>query len=168
MAGDKISSARASLLQFINLLDDRDRLQVIVFNQDLITLTDLSPLGEKRQQVLNRVSGVVENGGTALYDVTIAAYKGLEASGDPRHIRAVVVLSDGVDTESESGLQDVMAEIGSAGQEGGNAIKVFTIAFGKDADKSILQQIAEATGGKQYDSDPSTINKIYQEIATFF
>jgi hypothetical protein len=32
----------------------------------------------------------------------------------------------------------------------------------------VLTEIAESTGGKQYNSDPPTIHKVYSEIATFF
>ena len=168
MRGEKITAARNSLMQFINLLDERDRLQVIVFNTDIITLTDLSLVGDKRQNVINRFSSIVEGGGTRLYDAVLEAYQGLENTGDPNHIRSVVVLSDGEDTESFNYLSDVLSQIGATGEEAGSSIKLFTIAFGEDADKDILKQIAESTGGKQYDSDPKTINKVYSEIATFF
>jgi Ca-activated chloride channel family protein len=168
MEGEKISAARASLIQFIKLLDDRDRLEVILFNTQITTLTELSPLGEKRDQVSNRVAGIVERGGTRLYDATLQAFESLGERGDPKHIRAVVVLSDGRDTDSNLLLAQLMAQISSSGEDAGYGIKLFTIAFGKDADASILQQIAEATGGKQYNSDPKTINKVYDDIATFF
>ncbi|MEW5868342.1 MAG: VWA domain-containing protein [Chloroflexota bacterium] len=168
MKGNKISSARESLAQFIGVLDDRDRLQVLLFSNKIVELTPLSPVGEKREDIARRVSGVIEGGGTRLYDAVDKAYQDLNANGDPKHIRAVVVLSDGMDTDSEYRLEQLMADIGSFSEEGGNAIKVFTIAFGSDADETILRQIAEATGGKQYKSDPATIAKIYAEIATFF
>ena len=146
MGGKKIASARSSLIQFINLLDDRDRLQIILFSDELITLTPLSPLGEKRDDVLRRVSGIVEGGDTRLYDAVQMAYDELRASGDPQHIRAVVVLSDGKDTASTMRLNELAAEIGNL-SEGGTATKVFTIAFGSGADRDVLQQIAEPTGG---------------------
>ena len=168
MGGEKIAAARSSLMQFIQLLDDKDRLQVIIFNTKTIVLSDLTPIGEKRQKLLNRVSGIVEEGGTRLYDTALEAYKGLEQNGDPKHIRAMVVLTDGQDTESNTNFQDFMSQIDSSGTEAGLSIKMFTIAFGSDADKDILKQMAEATGGKQYDSDPKTITKIYGDIATFF
>jgi Ca-activated chloride channel family protein len=168
MKGDKITTARASLKEFVNLLDDRDRLEIILFNSEMITLTDLSPVGEKRQNVLNRISGIIETSGTRLYDAVELAYQELEAKAEPDHIRAVVVLSDGKDTESELHFDGLMAKIGTASEEGGNAIKLFTIAFGSDADQDILKQMAEATGGRQYQSDPATIGKVYAEIATFF
>ena len=168
MSGEKISAARTSLIQFIERLDERDRLQVILFNQDVISLTPLTEVGPKRQEITQRISGVIEEGNTSLYDATIQAYSELQANGDPSHIRAIVVLSDGQDTESVNSLGQVLQSIGQSVEEGGNAIKLFTIAFGEDADTEILKQIAEITGGKQYNSDPQNIRKIYDEIATFF
>lgn len=168
MAGEKITSARASLLQFINKLDDRDRLRIDLFSTEISTLTPLSPVGEKRQQVLDSVSGIFEDGNTSLYDAVLNAYDNLQAEGDPHHIRAIVVLSDGEDTISSASLEEVVQEIQASQGEGGNAIKIFTIAFGEGADADILKQIAEPSGGKQYNSSPDTIQKIYDEIATFF
>jgi Ca-activated chloride channel family protein len=168
MSGDKISSARSSLLQFVGKLDDRDRLRIDLFNDQIATLTPLTPIGEKRQQVLDSVSGIFEQNDTRLYDAVLKAYEDLLREGDPDHIRAIVVLSDGDDTASNASLDQVMQQIESSAGEGGNAIKIFTIAFGDDADSDILKQIAEPSGGKQYDSSPDTIQKIYDEIATFF
>jgi Ca-activated chloride channel family protein len=167
MEGKKIATARESLVQFIKLLDDRDRLQIILFSDELTTLTELSPLGEKREDILRRVSGIIEGGDTRLYDAIQLAYGELETKGDPNHIRAIVALTDGDDTASNMSLGQLTAEIG-AKSESGDATKVFTIAFGNDADREVMQQIAETTGAKQYDSDPETIRDVYGEIATFF
>jgi Ca-activated chloride channel family protein len=167
MHGEKIAAARNSLIQFIDLLDDRDRLAVILFSQDVIALTPLSPLGEKRDDVRRRVSGIVEQGDTALYRAVSVAYDDLLTNADPRHIRAMVVLSDGANTVRDMALDDLLAEIGTSA-EAGTAPKVFTIAFGSDADRAVLERIAEATGGRQYDSDPDTIEEVYALIATFF
>jgi len=167
MSGDKISSARTSLLQFVDLLDNRDRLEVILFSHQLTTLTPLSSLGEKRADITRRISGIIEGGDTRLYDAVDLAYEELQANGDPKHIRAIVVLSDGADTFSDLTLEQLIAQVGNL-SEGGNATKIFTIAFGKDASEHVLQQISESTGGKQYDSDPQSINQVYAEIATFF
>jgi Ca-activated chloride channel family protein len=168
MGGEKIAAARNSLKSFISLLDDRDRLEVIVFSTQLSILTDLSELGSKRTEITNRVSGVIEGGGTRVYDATLMAFQELEAKGNPKHIRAVIVLSDGQDTDSVANLREVKDTIGIGPEEGGNAPKLFTIAFGSDADTDVLKELAEITGGKQYSSDPESINQVYSEIATFF
>ena len=168
MRGDKITSARSSLIQFVGKLDDNDRLRIDLFNDQISTLTPLSPIGEKRQQVMDSVSGIFEMNNTSLYDAVLYAYDGLAAEGDPDHIRAIVILSDGEDTSSTATLQDVIQKVRASEGEGGNAIKIFTIAFGEDANADVLKQIAEPGGGKQYNSSPETIQKIYDEIATFF
>jgi Ca-activated chloride channel family protein len=168
MRGDKITSARSSLMQFITKLDNSDRLQIDLFNDQITTLTPLTPIGDKRQQVLDSVSGIFEQNNTSLYDAVLNAYEKLQTEGDPNHIRAIVVLSDGADTASTATLDEVIQKIQLSEDEGGNAIKVFTIAFGEDADAGVLKSIAEPSGGKQYDSSPETIQKIYDEIATFF
>lgn len=142
--------------------------QIILFSSEISTLTPLSPLGPKRQGVLDSVSGIFETGETRLYDATLAAYQDLTENSDPDHIRAIVVLSDGQDTASAQSLDQVMAQIDASASQGGNAIKIFTIAFGDGADTSVLKSITEPTGGKQYNSSPENIQKIYDEIAMFF
>ena len=168
MEGDKITTARSSLMQFVRQLDDRDSLRIDLFNDQISTLTPLSPIGEKRQQVLDSVSGIFEQNSTSLYDAVLNAYEDLQNEGDPTHIRAIVVLSDGADTASAATLNQVIQQINISAGEGGNAIKVFTIAFGEDADSGTLKSIAEPSGGKEYDSSPENIQKIYDDIATFF
>jgi Ca-activated chloride channel family protein len=167
MEGQKISAARNSLMEFVKLLEDRDRLEIILFSDELLVLTPLSELGGKRDDVLTRVSGIIEGGDTRLYDAIQMGYDELEAQGDPKHIRAIVALTDGNDTASEIYLDALMTSVGDL-SEGGNATKVFTIAFGDNADESVLERIAETTGAKQYESDPDTIREVYADIATFF
>ncbi len=167
MEGEKIASARSSMVDFIDLMDDRDRLEVILFSDEMITLTDLSPLGEKREEIRNRVSGVMEGGDTKLYSAIELAYEELETKGNPDHIRAIVALTDGKDTASMITLPQLIDRI-EAKSESGDATKIFTIAFGRAADRDVMRRIAEITGGRQYDSDPETIGEVYAEIATFF
>jgi Ca-activated chloride channel family protein len=167
MGGSKIATARTSLLAFVNELDDRDRLQILLFSDQLTTLTPLTPLGEKRDEVLRRVSGIIESGDTRLYDAIDLAYQELQQNGDPAHIRAIVVLSDGQDTASNLQFQSLLGSVSNL-SEGGTSTKIFTIAFGGDADRDVLGQIAESTGGKLYEGDPDTIDEIYADIATFF
>ena len=168
MQGSKITSARKSLLQFIDLLGDRDRLEVIIFGSDIYTLTDLSELGPKRAEVKTHIAGIIEGGNTRLYDAVAQGYQDLQQKGDPGHIRAMAVLTDGQDTQSSMTLDELISQINASSGEGGAAIKLFTIAYGSDADKSVLTNMSDASGGKEYDSTPDNINKVYEDIATFF
>jgi Ca-activated chloride channel family protein len=168
MQGDKIASARSSLMEFVKLLDDRDRLQIVTFNSQVHTLTEMSEIADKRNDLIRRISGIVEGGNTTLYDAAAQSISQLANDGNSKHIRAVVLLSDGQDTSSSLSFEEMMAKIGPSSEDGGNSIKLFTISFGDDADSETLKKMAEVTGGKQYSSDPKTIMKVYSDIATFF
>ena len=168
MEGDKIAAARTSLSQFIERLGDNDRLAVLLFADSVGQMSPLTELGPKRDDVSNRVSGIIESGNTSLYDAIIYAYDLLEEEGDTNHIRAVVVLSDGMDTWSDNNLFDVEQRIGDDSEAGGNAVKLFTIGYGNDADEDVLTKMSETTGGQFYQSSPQTIDEIYSKIATFF
>ena len=77
-----------------------------------------------------------------------------------------MVLTDGADTESKMHLNDLMQRIQYDGET--QTIHVFTIAYGKDAKKDILRQIAEATQAKSYDGTPKNIVEVFKDISTFF
>jgi hypothetical protein len=66
-----------------------------------------------------------------------------------------------------NGLEDVITAV-RAGEEGGNAIRIFTIAYGQEADEAILQQIAIVTGGRTLTADANSLHTIYELIAQFF
>jgi len=83
MRGEKIVTARASLLQFLELLDDRDRVEVILFSSEITPLEELSPMSVERDELMTRVSGIVEGGDTRLYDAVSFAYDELMAQGLP-------------------------------------------------------------------------------------
>jgi Ca-activated chloride channel family protein len=176
-AEDKIGQAQQAMLRFIEMLGDTDRLQIVVFNDSITTLSPLSPLGEKRAELERQIMSIQPAGPTRLYDATLAAYTTLKTEGDPAHIRAVVVMTDGKDEliaadgtvlpGSEQTLADVLAQI-HIGEEGGNAVKLFTIAYGSEADREVMQQMAQTTGGEQFDAGVETIRKVYEQIAVFF
>lgn len=168
MAGDKIAAARTSLMDFIKLLDNGDRVQILTFNSNVNVLTKMDEVGKKRTELIRRVGGIIEGGDTALYDAAFEATNQLQQNADENHIRAVVLLSDGQDTASTLSLDELVLKIGPKSNEGGNAIKLFTIGFGNDADKDVLDRISNTTGGKSYSSDPQTIRNVYSDIATFF
>jgi hypothetical protein len=49
-----------------------------------------------------------------------------------------------------------------------HTIRVFTIAYGDDAKKDILTQIADATQAKFYAGNQQNIRQVLREISTFF
>jgi hypothetical protein len=49
-----------------------------------------------------------------------------------------------------------------------HVIHVFTIAYGNDAKKDVLGNIAKATQAKSYEGNPQNIVDVFKDISTFF
>ncbi len=85
-----------------------------------------------------------------------------------KHIKVVIVLTDGLDTSSQRSFDQLIAQIASTGANAGEAVKVYTIAYGSDADVSKLTRIASAAGGQEYADTPQNIIQVYTQISQFF
>lgn len=164
---DKIIHAKEGAVAFINQLHDKDIFSCLAFSAQMRWLGNGEDVGKSRAAMITRVNGLIEGGGTALYDAILAAHQQIAArNSDVSRIRAIVVLTDGADTESRTKLNELLERIRISNENA--SVRVFTIAYGKDADKSILTKIANATGAKSYVGTTTNITAILKEISTFF
>ena len=163
----KIDAAKQGMKQFVNLLSDNDQLGLTVFSDASEVVTPVSQLGPNRQDVLNRISNIIPGGSTRLFD-TIAGQVNVLQAMPSKDIKAVVVLTDGRDNLSQINLNQLVSQVSASGENAGNAVKVFTIAYGSDADANGLAKIANATGAQQYTGTPQNIQQVYIQISEFF
>ncbi len=161
----KMPAARTGAQALVGLLGDEDHLSLMPFSsapnwvaRDLVVKDD-------RAKLQAQIGGLYPNGGTALYDAIEAGWTALKDRAGGERIVAVVVLTDGQDTNSKLKLDDLITRIG--GPEGG-AVRVFAIGYGKGADMQVLKRIADATQGRAYAGDPRTITSVFKDISTFF
>jgi Ca-activated chloride channel family protein len=165
----KIQNAREGAKQLVNLLSEGDRLSLLPFNSQFAWASQDLPIKTGRDELSKTVDSLFAQGGTALYDAIDAAYQYLlsqNREGEADSILSVVVLTDGEDTASKLPLNDLMSRIHFDGEI--HKIHVFTIAYGKDARKDILGQIAETTQAKSYEGTPENIVGVFKDISTFF
>ena len=165
----KIQNAREGAKQLVNLLSPGDTLSLVPFNSTIQWAATDVPVKTGKDQLLQQVSSLFAQGGTALYDSIDAGYQHLlsqRQGGADDHILSVVVLTDGEDTESKMKLPELMQRIRFDGET--HNIHVFTIAYGRDARKDVLQQIAEGTQAKAYEGTPQNIVEVFKDISTFF
>jgi Ca-activated chloride channel family protein len=94
---------------------------------------------------------------------------------DPALINAVVVLTDGVNDDGDPG--DDAAQFSALIEEvtrtsnGENAtpVRIFTIAYGADADAGALEQIAAASNATAYEStDATDIQAVFTAVVSNF
>jgi Ca-activated chloride channel family protein len=163
----KIQSAREGAKQLVQLLDDGDTFSFLPFSSELHWAQKNASVKDERANLTTQIDSLFAGGGTALYDSIDAAYQQLASAGSGESkIQAVVVLTDGEDTQSKMKLDELMERIKFNGET--RAIHIFTIAYGKDARKDILQKIADATQAKFYVGTPQNIVEVFRDISTFF
>lgn len=140
--------------------------------KNTVVLRDVSPLASDRESLDTSLEDLhfANREGTPLYDAIALAYDEMVERAEPGRINAVVVLSDGQDTDSTMSLDSLLAKIGKASEGGDDApVRIFPIAYGEGADTSALQRIAEATGGQWFDaSDAAKIDLVFASVINNF
>ena len=165
---ERLINARAGAEQLVTLLDLQDTFSLLTFsNQSTWAVRDAA-LSAARDSVLQTVRNLFAGGGTALYDAIDEAYRHSLANArkDRGRIAAIVVLTDGQDTDSAVSLPALLARIRSGGEREG--VRVFTIGYGAGAQREVLEQIADATQARFYEGNPGNIRTVFREISTFF
>lgn len=166
--GGKFDAAKDGLTRFIQLLGPQDHVGLTVFSDRVTEVTPPVPLRSKRAELLGRVRGLVADGQTAVYDATAKSVDRAAGRVTKDRINAVVVLTDGQDNSSTIGLDALERRLRRQSGLEGVGIRVFTIAYGDDAEGPALARVAKAGGGGSYSGDPATIEKVYTQIASFF
>ena len=84
-------------------------------------------------------------------------------------INAVVVLTDGEDTDSSLDADEVVRRV-RAQSDSEHQVRIFTIAYSAGAQGAAkqLEAIAKASGGQAYTSDTADIETVYRSISSFF
>ena len=168
MKGPPMDNAKRGALEFIRSMKPRDQLRVVIFNHEI---TDLVPLAEVREcgeMALSQVEGVFAEGNTALHDVAASSYAGLLElqRAEPHRRYCIVLLSDGKDTASRINRHDFLDGLPSG--EDYEVPKIYSIAYGSEADKDILAEISNRTNARLFASSPEEILKTYKELSANF
>jgi VWFA-related protein len=103
MAGEKMNAAQTALSRFVfELLGPQDEMFLYRFDRKPVLVQGWT---EDRQRLVRALGTVTPSGGTALYDAVAEAIP-LAASGSRRK-KAIVIISDGNDTNSVVSLDEV-------------------------------------------------------------
>jgi Ca-activated chloride channel family protein len=165
---DKLAHAREGLQMFLRQFSRRDRVGLIAFSESAYTIVPIREVALNREPLRAAVAALTAGGGTAVYDATASGVDAVASLHDSSRINAVVVLTDGEDNNSRRTASSLEAELKQRAENQERNIRVFTIAYGGDADKDVLKEIADAAGGEAYEGDPAEIAEVYRQISSFF
>jgi Ca-activated chloride channel family protein len=175
----KLELAKQAALGSLADFAGDDRVGLWMFSRQLDGDRDyreLVPVGPMNQQVngprrrdalQTAIRDLPPGGGTGLYDTALAAFQFVRGHQSASDINAVVLLTDGQNQDNGISLEELLPQLRS--EQGDLSVRLFTIAYGRDADLGVLRQIAEATNAAAYDSsDPTSIDQVFTAVVSNF
>ena len=175
----KLDLAKQAAIAALAQFKAEDEVALRIFSTDIsraaptdyLDMVPFGPISATRELIASRIRSLVPTQGTPLYTVAGASFNTLRETYDPLRINAVVLLTDGRNEDPRNRDVDKLLSDLRAGSEGQSStpVRIFPIAYGKDADLSVLRRIAEATNAAAYDaSDPTTIDKVFTAVVSNF
>ena len=166
---NRLERAKKGLDAFFEQVGQQDSVGLNIFSDQLQSLLPIAPFRGNERQMRQTVNNLIADGGTAVYDATIEGFETVRADAGPERINAVVVLTDGEDTDSSASARDVVDAVRAQG-DSDDQVRVFTIAYSAGAlgAAEALAEIAEASGGQAYEGDTEDIEAVYRSISSFF
>jgi Ca-activated chloride channel family protein len=167
----RLELAQAAAVNGLSQLSDADQVGLWTFpaqGQVYWQQMALEPLGPQREQLITRIQQLIPAGGTPLYATTRKASEAVRAGAGDDTINAVVVMTDGKNEyPDDTDVDGLIRQLGDQALEGG--VRVFTIAYGEDADLDTVKRISEASRAAAYDaSDPQTIDTVFTNVLSNF
>lgn len=170
MRGQKFQAAKKATIEFLDRLHPEDEVALVIFDQDVHLLLEPGQVSDVYKELSQAVGDLSLGSGTALYDATCRATqlaskskKANEADAESR-LYGIVLLSDGKDVSSQLTQEQMFADCLPSSPEV-DGFKLFPVAFGKDANKDVLDQVARVTGGRLYEADLDSVGDVYLSIS---
>lgn len=162
---ERMAEAQEAACRFVNALLEQDRALVVNFDDSVFLIHEVA---SDRESLCRAIRSTEALGGTALFEALRAAYRQLHQIDAER--RAIVVLSDGDDTQSRIDFAEV---------EGIARLSDVTVyAIGLDTGamsqaRHVLRSLADETGGRAFFIDKAeelagTYEAIAEELRTLY
>jgi Ca-activated chloride channel family protein len=166
---NRLERAKAGLRSFFRNVGRQDSVGLMIFSDQITPLIPVGPYRANAAELRDKVRNLIADGGTAVYDATIDGFRRVRSGASADRINAVVVLTDGEDTDSGASADEVVEAVRAQG-DSDDQVRVFTIAYSAGAvgAADALKRISEASGGQAYEGDTEDIEAVYRSISSFF
>ena len=170
MKGARISAMQSTLQSYVNSLTPKDTIAMMDFNSIINAPVLIEGTPEGKEKGLQYVASLKAAGQTKLYDATLAGRNWLKQNLRKDSINAVLVLTDGADSGSNTSIDQLLGELKKSGFETDQRISIFTIGYGdeKEFSPKALQDIAQQNAGYYTKGEPETIARLLADIQVEF
>ncbi len=164
MDGQKLDYACKSLVQFLKSLNRGDEVMLMEFRNKPRVIRSFGENFGKIERDLKRLEG---SGSTALYDAILAALDQIQSAHNRR--RAVLLVSDGINTYGKARLEDTVVGLRKRGIELyaiGLETELPEEADDKIVTRSVLDKLTQSAGGESFIiGDPRDLRRICAMIS---
>ncbi len=177
----RLDLAKEAVIEGLDDFKGEDLVGLRIFTTDdegvpiVEDLSPVAPIAANREALTRQVDGLFPRRGTPLYQVTADSWSEMLESYDPNLINAVIVLTDGQNDDDDPSddrqqFEELLAQVRRNSEgETSKPIRIFTVAYGSQADPAELRQIAEASNATAYRaSDATTIDQVFQAVVSNF
>lgn len=139
MSGDKIKSLAAGVVKTIQSLKPEDKFRVITFNEraDDFSGGFITATAENIQNLLGRIGSINSGGSTDVYSGLEMAYDGIEKD----RTSGIILVTDGEANVGKTHINDFLD------LQKKHDVRLFTFLMGNSANRPLLTQLAEDSGG---------------------
>lgn len=164
MEGNKMTMVKAGIETFLARILPEDRVGLVTFDSTARLVVPMAPLNDNRIALQTAVQEMRAAGRTALFDALALGKQVLDnlPPAEDDRIRAIVLLSDGADNSSRASIDEIRRLFDESG------ISIFPVAYGSDADRKILDSIAEFARTIVVVGDTGDIAQIFENLSRYF
>ncbi|HUV11289.1 MAG TPA: extracellular solute-binding protein [Acidimicrobiia bacterium] len=175
----KLDLAKTAAIAALDQFQPEDEVGLRIFSTEISNraptdyrdLVPIGPISANKPDLEREIEGLRPTQGTPLYTAAEDSYTFMRDGFDATRINAVVLLTDGRNEDARNeDLAGLLSALRTTTEgESTSPVRIFTIAYGNDADESTLKRIAEATNAAAYSAvDPATIVNVFNAVVSNF
>ena len=170
MQGNKLPAVQNTLRQYIETLGPKEQIALIDFDSEIRSPIQVDGTPQGRDRGMQFIASLQVDGGTKLYDSALYARNWLQQNLRQDAINAVVILTDGEDSGSQTTLNQLRQELEKSNFTSDQRIAFFTVGYGEEGEfnPEVLQQIAQLNGGYYRKGDSETISLLMSDLQVEF
>lgn len=147
----KIELAKESAISVVDVMTDKDKIGVIAFDAQAEEVVRLQGI-EAKTQIIDQITKVKARGGTNMFPALKIAGDWLSKSDT--QLKHIIIISDGQSLQMNESLNLARTMVQQS-------ITISTISISDEADKKAMQEMANISSGRYYETtDANTLPKI--------